>query len=414
MLNSYLKLAVRVLLRRKFFTFISLFSITLTLLVLLVVAAMMDHMLASAAPESRLDRLLFVPTAKLTGPRMQSNGAPGYGLLALTARDLPGVEKASFYTARRSVISYHKGEKIVSELRNADPAYWEILDFTFVEGGPLTAADEAAAEPVAVMTDSARRRFFGPGARALDQYIEVAGQRLRVKGVVRSVSSMHLAAYADIWVPLSAAPGDDWRHLLRANFNAMLLARDRAAFPAIRAEFSARVARLTMPHPELYDKASAAAVTRFEEVSREMASGDEMETAALRMTILIAVLGLGFMLLPTINRVNITISRIFERASEIGVRKAFGASSRQLIGQFVVENIVLSLIGGAIGLLGAAAVLAWLNGSGLIAEAAFRINLRVFFVALVLSIVFGILSGAYPAWRMSRLNPVSALKGGGA
>ncbi len=169
-----------------------------------------------------------------------------------------------------------------------------------------------------------------------------------------------------------------------------------------------------MPHPELYDKASAAAVTRFEEVSREMASGDEMETAALRMTILIAVLGLGFMLLPTINLVNITISRIFERASEIGVRKAFGASSRQLIGQFIVENIVLSLIGGAIGLLGAAAVLAWLNGSGLIAEAAFRINLRVFFVALVLSIVFGILSGAYPAWRMSRLNPVSALKGGGA
>ena len=64
------------------------------------------------------------------------------------------------------------------------------------------------------------------------------------------------------------------------------------------------------------------------------------------------------MLLPTVNLVNINLSRILDRASEIGVRKAFGASSRTLVGQFVVENLVLTLIGGAIGLLLAAAVLA--------------------------------------------------------
>ena len=56
------------------------------------------------------------------------------------------------------------------------------------------------------------------------------------------------------------------------------------------------------------------------------------------------------MLLPTLNLVNINISRIMERASEIGVRKAFGASSRTLVGQFVVENIILTLVGGAFGL----------------------------------------------------------------
>ncbi len=49
-----------------------------------------------------------------------------------------------------------------------------------------------------------------------------------------------------------------------------------------------------------------------------------------------------FMLLPTVNLVNLNVSRIMERASEIGVRKAFGASSRTLVGQFVVENLVLT------------------------------------------------------------------------
>ena len=52
-------------------------------------------------------------------------------------------------------------------------------------------------------------------------------------------------------------------------------------------------------------------------------------------------------LIPTVNLVNINISRIMERASEIGVRKAFGAPARTLVGQFLVENVLLTLVGGA-------------------------------------------------------------------
>src|SRR5256885_1583041 len=65
---------------------------------------------------------------------------------------------------------------------------------------------------------------------------------------------------------------------------------------------------------------------------------------------IIAAVALLFMALPTLNLVNLNVSRILERASEIGVRKAFGASSRALLGQFLVENVVLTLIGGALGL----------------------------------------------------------------
>ena len=119
-----------------------------------------------------------------------------------------------------------------------------------------------------------------------------------------------------------------------------------------------------------------------------------------------------FMLLPAINLINITVSRILERSSEIGVRKAFGASSMTLIGQFVVENVILTLVGGVLGLVGSWLVLRGISESGLIPYAQYQINWRVFLYGLGLALVFGVFSGVYPAWKMSRLHPVEALKGG--
>jgi putative ABC transport system permease protein len=109
--------------------------------------------------------------------------------------------------------------------------------------------------------------------------------------------------------------------------------------------------------------------------------------------------------------VNLQVSRILERASEIGVRKAFGASSRTLVGQFVVENVALSLVGGALGFVLSRLVLDALSASGVLAYARFTVNSRVFLYGLGFALFFGVLSGVYPAWRMSRLHPVEALRG---
>jgi putative ABC transport system permease protein len=127
---------------------------------------------------------------------------------------------------------------------------------------------------------------------------------------------------------------------------------------------------------------------------------------------LIAVLAGLFALIPTVNLVNINVSRIMERASEIGVRKAFGAPARTLVIQFLVENVLLTILGGAIGLVLSMAVLRAFNTSGILRYAQFAMNLRIFAYGMLIALAFGLLSGVYPAWRMSRLNPVDALKGG--
>ena len=129
------------------------------------------------------------------------------------------------------------------------------------------------------------------------------------------------------------------------------------------------------------------------------------------LQMILAIGALMFMALPAINLVNLNVSRIMERASEIGVRKAFGASSRTLVGQFIVESIVLTLVGGAIGLLLSLLVMQAINASGLIPYTPLAVSHRVFVAGLGLSLLFAMMAGALPAWRMSRLHPVEALHG---
>jgi putative ABC transport system permease protein len=93
------------------------------------------------------------------------------------------------------------------------------------------------------------------------------------------------------------------------------------------------------------------------------------------------------------------------------VRKAFGASSRDLVGQFVVENVVLTVIGGVLAAFAAVLVLAVVNRAGVIPYAQLALNVRVLLWGCAFALFFGVLSGAWPAYRMSRLHPVDALKG---
>jgi putative ABC transport system permease protein len=411
MLGSYLKLAFKVLLRRKFFTFVSLFGIVFTLITLMVAVAMLDHGLSAMAPEVNLDRTLHVARARMTGEHYNVMGSPGYALLDKTVRDLPGVEELSLLSNHNSVVSFVDGQKIVSRLTRTDGAYWKILQFHFLEGGPFTELDEQQANMVAVISAATRERFFA-GAPAAGRSIEAGGQTFQVVGVVDNVPRYREPASADIWVPLSTNKNDDYRRRMIGGHQALLLLGDEALAADVKAELRSRVSRLELD--EGFSEAVAPALTRLETMSMGYAQGIPEEPPTARMILLNVGLALLFMLLPAINLININISRIFERASEIGVRKAFGASSTQLVAQFVLENVLLCAIGGLIAFVGSIGLLAAVNASGLIPWSNFGVNLRVFLAALAIACFFGVLSGVYPAWRMSRLHPVRALKEGGA
>jgi putative ABC transport system permease protein len=413
MLKHYLMLGTKVLLRRKFFTFVSLFGISFTLLVLMVATALLDHQFGVQAPETYQNRTLQVDVADMRGEGHESCCSPGFKLLDRYARNLPGVERLSLFTSGGTVYSYINGRKIESWIKRTDGEFWKILQFTFLEGGPYSSQDLDEARFVAVINDSTRRAFFDTQS-AVGRTIEATGQTFRVIGVVADVSAARSVPYADIWVPYTTTKSPAYRNQLIGNFRGLVLGRDPASLPQIREEFNARLARAELDDPKLFTRIVAPLDTKFDAFTRRTFVADTMdpERQGWKFLALLAIAAVLFALLPTVNLMNLGISRIMERQSEIGVRKAFGACSHTLLGQFIVENILLTTVGGALGSVFSIFVLRSLNASGVIQYAHLTFNIQVFTYGVILTLAFALISGVYPAWRMSRVHPIDALRGG--
>lgn len=103
---------------------------------------------------------------------------------------------------------------------------------------------------------------------------------------------------------------------------------------------------------------------------------------------------------------NIMLVSVTERTFEVGLRKAIGATRKQILLQFLIESALLCVVGGIIGLflsLGATQLVGYLLGMTM------TILIRDMFIAIIVSSIIGILAGLYPAWKASRLDPIVAL-----
>jgi putative ABC transport system permease protein len=199
---------------------------------------------------------------------------------------------------------------------------------------------------------------------------------------------------------------------MSGDFVALLLARSEADLPSVKAEVKMIASGVVFDDPTKWKRALFWADSKLDLFARlTIGAADQEDSKAGTLLALLIGAMLVFMLLPALNLVNLNSGRILERSSEIGVRKAFGATSGQLVAQLIVENILLCLLGGVIGMLCAKAVLLWLEGSGLIPYLKVSMDFAVLGYGLALTLVFGLLSGILPAWKMSRLDPVHALKG---
>jgi putative ABC transport system permease protein len=413
MLLSYLKIAWKVLLRRKFFTAISLFGISFTLMILLVVYAMFDYTVGPHRPELHTDRLLFVNRMKLVyRDGGLSNGNMGYAFLDQHVRSLKTPEKVSLSLGNYStVVAYVGNQTLKLDRKFTDGEFWQVLDFDFVAGRPYNPREVHDAAHVAVLNETSARRYFGSVAGAVGRSVVLDAVPYQVVGVVADVAISRINSYADVWLPITTTTDNLRNPDYIGRYQAILLARSPADVTRIQDEYQQVMAHVPVPDPKRFAKTESYAHTVLASLTSRFTNEAAAEGGVGRFARLGLGLGLLFLLLPALNLVNINVSRTLERASEIGVRKAFGATSGRLVGQFLVENIFLTLLGGVLGLALAAGVLALINSSHFLAYAHLGLNERVFGVALGIVLFFGVLSGAYPAYKMSKLHAVRALKG---
>jgi putative ABC transport system permease protein len=296
-------------------------------------------------------------------------------------------------------------------VKRTDADYWRILDFHFIAGRPFTEAEDASGTRVAVITKSIAAQMFG-SAQALGRTFDLDGSTFRVIGVVDDPSVTRVAAYSKMWLPIGTIESSNYRHELIGEFCGLVLAHSRSDFPRIKSEFAARLKRLPVEDPRLFSEFRGGLDTTFEAAARVVTRNRAGNRAPMILGTVFIGIAVLFMALPALNLITLNLSRILERASEIGVRKAFGAARPALVGQFITENVVLTILGGLIGFVLSAVALRLITTSGVIPNAQFDVNLRIFAWGMVITVFFGLLSGVYPAWRMSRLDPVNALRGG--
>ena len=425
MLKNYVKVALKVFWRHKFFTAVNLLGICSTLIASITATMILDmeigQVTGNAPPEIHNDRTLHLSTMVIgnrTG-RGFSYGwgmSPGYAFLDRYVRTLETAENVAIFSKRPETRGLQGGaEEAGVAVRSTDAAFWEVFSFDFIQGRPYTAAEVEAGDFVAVISDSFAKRFFG-STEVVGKSVPLDGQPHRVVGVVAPRRSQRVNS--DAWVPLTTAPAREWRpyRLTGAmNLCAAVLAPRPEDKERIRAEFAA-----VLPRVEPVEEDSlllAPLVTAFEEWVIEddwndlVDAGHEWRSAiaglVLRKVLIAAGVVLLILLLPVLHLVNINISRIEERAAEIGVRKAFGGSSRTLVGQFIAENVLLTLVGGLLSLPFSLGL--WVHFAP--GTLNILLLLRTFAYGTLCAVLFGALSGAYPAWKMARLHPVQALTG---
>jgi putative ABC transport system permease protein len=382
-------------------------------MVLLVIVAMTDHFQGAHAPESRIKRMAFVSfISQRFKDGGQMNTPPSPYFLEKYVRTMKTPEKVAIYSVFHATPSYVGNKKLELDLRFTDNVFWEIFDFHFLEGKPYNATDLRNANRVAVISETTARDYFGQAQGVVGRTIEVDQSTFRVIGVVSDVPLLRFNSYAEVWAPMTTTKADIRNPVLEGDYFAVMLAPEGTHLDAIEAEFQQVVKRVAIPNPDIKE-IHTHADGLMASITRQIVGRGESESNHL-VTFYFIIFGLAmlFMSLPALNLVNINLSRIMERSSEIGVRKAFGATSATLVGQFLIENIFLTLLGALLGLLMAYGALELISDSNFIPYAQFTLNLRVFVWALLATVFFGVLSGVYPAFKMSRVQPIQALKGG--
>lgn len=406
MLTNYFKIALAVLQRRKFFTFISLFGISFTLSILMVLTAFIDKVVNDNYPDRKRDRSLYINTMEERGPHSINGGEPSFYFLTHYAGSLKTPVKIAVSSEHRVTNAYVNNKKIEIKFKYTNAAYWEVLEYDFLEGKPFTKQQIDNGEHVAVISEDIKKEYFGDIPSVTGKYMEAGNEKYRVCGVVKNVPVTTYMLYSDIYLPYTISKTDYNRPGYRGNYTGILLAASKSDVPKMQKEYEQMVRRLPMSDKE-FDQINSYAdtfITGYVRTGNETKSGVAIALAA------IAIFTLLVMLLPTLNLVNINITRIMERSSEIGVRKAFGASSKTLVYQFIVENCMLTLLGGLIGVILSFVIIQILNNANLIPHLELSLNFTVLWIALLTCLIFGLVSGVYPAWRMSRLNVVTALK----
>lgn len=375
---------------------------------------------ANYRPESNRDRMLYISRGSYRSEGNNSGYRNSMRLIKKAFYTLPTPEAVTAVSnAHSKLITIPAGEnEYKAEVAYTDENFWKVFDFGFLDGKPFTPEDVQSGIRKAVINETLARGLYGT-TDVVGKPVLVSYTEYRICGVVSDVSTLAEAAYAEVWLPHTTTTFTrfDWSEGVLGTFYCYILARSRGDFDKIREEAERSVAQFNTNLADGKFYLNGQPETHFLQMYRQGDTQADAGRIVLRYAIVLSIL----LLVPAINLSGMTLSRMRKRMPEIGVRKAFGATTANLLNQILYENLVLTVVGGLLGLtisyLAIAGMSDWLlapstfnlrDGAATI-SAAMVVRPMVFVYAFLFCLVLNLLSAGIPAWRASRERIVYAL-----
>jgi putative ABC transport system permease protein len=300
------------------------------------------------------------------------------------------------------------GERTL-ELRimGTTPDWFDLVRRPFLAGRPLIESDMSAKSSVCILTEQGARRLLATES-SIGQSLRIGGDYYRVVGIVQSEKTAGSIQTpdqeVDAYIPLTAAMeryGD--------------IAIQRTSGSMVQEMVELHMVLVEVGSTEEVQKTAAAIenmLARFHKkkdyrMDVPLALLQQAEATKRTFNIVLGSIAGISLVVGGIGIMNIMLASVTERTREIGIRRAIGAKRRQIIGQFLIETVVLSSIGGFIGIILGLA-LPWFITH--LAHMPTVVPAYGVVLSLCISVGIGIVFGLYPAIRAANLDPIVALR----
>lgn len=354
MIKTYLKQAWAMMKQNRLFTSIYVAGTALSVAFTMILFIVYYVKFGPVYPEYNRSRMLVINSLRQEGKDNGTNYMCNSGVCSQVIdmlKDLPHMDKISascnIGTLYGNAITLpESGEEYLpmTHLVNAD--FWNVFDFQFLSGNPFSEADVASNLPKVIITESLAQRIFAQTDVA-GRTILIDGNEYEVCGVVRDASTATKASMGELYLPLFFNEELNYNQGLTGNYTLYMTAPTEDDVETLRNEIIEVFKNYNLQDAEWNHNLMGQPDVYWKSFFRNPCE-NEPDIAAEVRSILYMLLALLF--IPAMNLCGMISSRMDERLSELGVRKAYGATNRSLIHQVLTENLLLTITGGLIGL----------------------------------------------------------------
>nr|WP_247666505.1 ABC transporter permease [Aquimarina sp. MMG015] len=424
-IRNYLKIAWRNLIKNKGITFINTAGLSLGICCFILIALFVTDEISYDRFHEKADQIYRINSDILFGGTQMNMAVSSDPMGATLKKDYPEVEEYTRIYASEGSRLIRKGTELIEEFSVAyvDSTFFNVFTFPALKGNPKTALQ---APNTVVLSEKAAIKYFGNVDNAIGETLETNSNGKTLYKVMAVIEDMPKNSHFRLDFLFSMENVDyGFGNYLSHNFHTYVVLKEGTNYKEFNTHFREIVAKYLLPQVSQYME-----VKTIEDIE---AAGNKIEysliplkdihlhssrsielsaNGSIKYVYIFSAVALFILLIACTNFMNLTTARSSGRAKEVGIRKVLGTEKKSLVLQFLSESTLIVVLAHSIAIIFVFLSLDWFNnisGKEISIKALLQPQFLVFLI--LLPFIVGPLAGIYPAFFLSKFQPITVLKG---